>query len=348
MATRKPAAETVDEGPAGALDPSITTEEESFEFGNLDTASGSVHVERAGIDYAALRKMREPFADAEVGKLPKPIVKTDASTPKFECRPGPSGNQASADGIFCGGRHARSIHLDFVGHAALTNRFLNADPTWNWEPMAWSPDGLPAFDRSGGLWIKLTIGGVTRPGYGDSQGKTGPNAIKEAIGDALRNAGMRFGGALNLWHKGDLVDTLEQQGKVATAEPTESAPARATRARAATNAPAAAQTAQAAAPTPQTGAEQPAQQAPQQAVVPPDANDLETAVVPKAPQDWRDQVNKLQTREDMGALYEIAEVDGWWTPLVAAYFTKHSKELAEAAQKAANDAVNGGFTHPEA
>jgi hypothetical protein len=28
--------------------------------------------------------------------------------------------------------------------------------------------------------------------------------MKERIGDALRNAGMRFGAALELWHKGDL------------------------------------------------------------------------------------------------------------------------------------------------
>jgi hypothetical protein len=45
---------------------------------------------------------------------------------------------------------------------------------------------------------------VSRLGYGDAQGKTGPNATKERIGDALRNAAMRFGAALDLWHKGIL------------------------------------------------------------------------------------------------------------------------------------------------
>ena len=59
-------------------------------------------------------------------------------------------------------------------------------------------------DNFGGMWIKLTVCGVTRLGYGDAQGKEGGNAIKEAIGDALRNAAMRFGAALELWHKGDL------------------------------------------------------------------------------------------------------------------------------------------------
>lgn len=33
---------------------------------------------------------------------------------------------------------------------------------------------------------------------------SGGDAVKEVIGDALRNAAMRFGAALDLWHKGDL------------------------------------------------------------------------------------------------------------------------------------------------
>ena len=49
----------------------------------------------------------------------------------------------------------------------------------------------------------MTVCGMTRLGYGDAGGRKGPNAIKEAIGDALRNAGMRFGAALDLWAKGD-------------------------------------------------------------------------------------------------------------------------------------------------
>ena len=94
--------------------------------------------------------------------------------------------------------------LSYVGHAALTDRLLDADPAWNWEPLALSPEGIPVIDPLGGMWIKLTVCGVTRLGYGDAGGKEGPNAIKEIIGDALRNAAMRFGAALDLWHKGDL------------------------------------------------------------------------------------------------------------------------------------------------
>ncbi|MFL6113956.1 MAG: hypothetical protein ACJ786_21745 [Catenulispora sp.] len=70
--------------------------------------------------------------------------------------------------------------------------------------MAFGPDGLPVFDHHGGLWMYLTIGGVERIGYGDTGGKTGANAIKEAIGDALRNSSMRFGVALNQWAKSDI------------------------------------------------------------------------------------------------------------------------------------------------
>jgi hypothetical protein len=96
------------------------------------------------------------------------------------------------------------IKLAYVGHAALTDRLLDADPTWQWEPLAMSPDGLPMLDPLGGMWIKLTVCGVTRLGYGHAGNKEGGDAIKEVIGDALRNAAMRFGAALDLWHKGEL------------------------------------------------------------------------------------------------------------------------------------------------
>lgn len=93
--------------------------------------------------------------------------------------------------------------LDYVGHAAVTDRLLSVDPEWNWEPMGITPEGLPALDREGNLWIKLTIHGHTRLGVGDGR------SMKEKIGDALRNASMRFGVALDLWSK----DELESGGK---------------------------------------------------------------------------------------------------------------------------------------
>jgi hypothetical protein len=136
-----------------------------------------------------LAKLREPFPPNQISKLPKPL-RRDAQ--KGKCSE-------------CGGYHGLpAIHLDYVGHAALTDRLLDTDPEWNWEPMGYNPDGTPALDRNGGLWIKLTVCGVTRPGYGCADGKSGGDAMKEIIGDALRNAAMRFGAALDLWHKGDL------------------------------------------------------------------------------------------------------------------------------------------------
>lgn len=96
------------------------------------------------------------------------------------------------------------FHLSYVGHAEATDRLLDADMEWTWEPVAMGADGLPQFDNENGLWIRLTVAGVTRLGYGSADGKRGPNAIKEVIGDAIRNAGMRFGMALDLWAKTDL------------------------------------------------------------------------------------------------------------------------------------------------
>ncbi len=152
----------------------------------------------AGIsDYTEERKkLREDFPTSEIGKLPKPTTRDGQ---KGQCRD-------------CGGYHQLpAVHLDYVGHAAVTKRLLDVDPLWSWEPFAIGPDGLPARDQNGGLWIKLTVLGVTRIGYGDSQGKPGPNAVKEAIGDALRNAAMRFGVALELWHKGEFAEQPEEQ-----------------------------------------------------------------------------------------------------------------------------------------
>jgi len=100
--------------------------------------------------------------------------------------------------------------LDYVGHADVTRRLLEADPEWNWEPLATDDHGLPVFDcgQNGqpvGLWIRLTVGGFTRLGYGSVPANQN-DAVKVLIGDALRNAAMRFGVALDLWAKGDRAD----------------------------------------------------------------------------------------------------------------------------------------------
>lgn len=117
-----------------------------------------------------LAKLREPFPPEKIGHLPK-----------------------------------AGVTLDYVGHADVTERLLDVDPEWNWEPMGTAPDGLPMMilDASGrpiGLWIRLTVCGVTRIGFG-SVAPGAFDAEKQLIGDALRNAAMRFGVALDLWRK---------------------------------------------------------------------------------------------------------------------------------------------------
>ena len=93
------------------------------------------------------------------------------------------------------------LQLDYVSHAWVTDRLLQVDPLWTWKPLAFTDAGLPAFDTNGGLWIELTICGVTRYGYGEPQGRDKFDMTKGAIGNAIRNAAMRFGVALDLWAK---------------------------------------------------------------------------------------------------------------------------------------------------
>lgn len=148
-------------------------------------------------EITGLALLRVPFEKHQISKLPKP-TKAQTEEVKADFKKG-----VRCD--ICGAwHHPKVVHLDYVGHAALTNRLLDADPAWSWEPVSMGDDGQPKLDSNGGMWIRLTVCGVTRLGYGDAQDKTGGNAVKERIGDALRNAAMRFGAALDLWHKGDL------------------------------------------------------------------------------------------------------------------------------------------------
>lgn len=174
--------------------------------GDKATTPAQVHVKLAPMpmppvkaNLKGLALLRAPFPDHQVSKLPK------GTKAQNECPPSEKRNCS-----VCGGwHHPKIIHLDYVGHAALTDRLLEVDPLWSWEPMAFTPQGLPLFDSTGGLWIRLTVCGVTRLGYGHAAGKPFADAgarEKEIIGDALRNAAMRFGAALELWHKGELHD----------------------------------------------------------------------------------------------------------------------------------------------
>lgn len=148
------------------------------------------------------KRLSEPFDAALIGKLPKATINSDEykKLPKASCS-------------ICGGYHPKqnTIHLDYTGHAAVTQRLLEVDHTWNWEPAAIDQvTGAPMMTPEGGMWIRLTILGVTRLGYGNSPMKFGQgkpltgDVMKELIGDAIRNGAMRFGVALDDWSKSDL------------------------------------------------------------------------------------------------------------------------------------------------
>lgn len=139
--------------------------------------------------------LRKPFAGKEVGKLPKITCQQCSKSPTRNCDRH-NRSQCGTCGNYITSQH---MHIDYVGHAEVTDRLLAVDPTWNWEPVAWDERGLPRIDGDGGLWIRLTVAGVTRLGYGHADGKKTADALKVAIGDALRNAAMRFGVALDLW-----------------------------------------------------------------------------------------------------------------------------------------------------
>lgn len=175
-----------------------------------------------------LGKLRVPFPPEHVGKLPR-VICTKCSRGNGTCEDHPKKVNCQECGSWISPRH---IHLDYVGHADVTIRLLEVDPEWTWEPKATDPDpdalkaalasgdaeivrmvitnAPPKFetdrnDNPVGLWIKLTVGGVTRLGYGSCPG--GQNdAEKVLIGDALRNAALRFGVAVDLWAKGDRAD----------------------------------------------------------------------------------------------------------------------------------------------
>lgn len=116
-------------------------------------------------------ELRAPFPASAVGKLPK-----------------------------------AGVQLDFVGHANITDRLLSVDPEWVWEPVAFNDAGEPLVSVVGKrcvMWVRLTVCGVTRLGVGTCP-STAFEPEKELIGDALRNAAMRFGVALDLWTREEL------------------------------------------------------------------------------------------------------------------------------------------------
>lgn len=147
-------------------------------------------------------RLRAPFPAEHVGLLPK-ITCGQCSRASGRCCQEHKKSKCDACGNFITERH---MHIDYVGHGAVTDRLLEVDPDWSWEPLAFDLAGMPTFiydDRGNPVtfWIKLTVGGVTRLGVGSAPSGQ-DDAEKVLIGDALRNAAMRFGVALDLWIKG--------------------------------------------------------------------------------------------------------------------------------------------------
>lgn len=141
--------------------------------------------------------LRAPFSDAQIGKRPRVWC--------GQCRELAKRNRGAACEShkvekcrLCNQRLTTAhMHDEYVGHAEVTARLLDVDPAWVWEPVAFTAEGVPFFDKAGGLWIRLTVHGVTRYGYGYSAAD--PGDVKETIGLGIRNAAMRFGVALELW-----------------------------------------------------------------------------------------------------------------------------------------------------
>jgi hypothetical protein len=155
-----------------------------------------------------LKELRKQFPPESVGKLPRVTCQACSKAQAKVCSEHRKSKCAEC-GNYITSAH---MHLDYVGHAEVTDRLLNVDPNWNWEPFALDAQGLPALDRDGNLWIRLTIDGVTRPGVGD-----GPD-MKQRISDAIRNGAMRFGVALNLWAKSEL-ESQHDETPTATVRP---------------------------------------------------------------------------------------------------------------------------------
>lgn len=156
----------------------------------------------------------ERFDDESIERKPQQLSR-GSDQPRWKCEPG---TNASADGFLCGGHHGRAVHLDYVGHAGVTDRLneVCGQGGWQWEPLAYDERGLPLFSGNT-FWIKLWVRSPDgewhwRLGVGDDDGRTNPKVM---IGDAIRNAAMRFGVALYLWSKSEKAKALQPEDEPA-------------------------------------------------------------------------------------------------------------------------------------
>lgn len=97
--------------------------------------------------------------------------------------------------------------LDYVGHAAVTDRLNAAAPGWTMsEPQVITMQGSDGNPHVLAVVASMTIGSVTRWEVGDNDRQsTYGDELKRALSDWVRRAAMRFGVALDLWAKEDLL-----------------------------------------------------------------------------------------------------------------------------------------------
>lgn len=158
------------------------------------------------MDIEMSNALRAPFDSTEVGQLPRGTCSDCRKAPGKVCS-----KHTKIECKVCGNYMTSAhVHLDYVGHADVTNRLLLVDPAWNWEPVAFDDAGQPKYsvapDNQYALWIRLTIGGVTKIGVGEVP-EGSDDILKQLVSDAIRNAAMRFGVALDLWRKGERLES---------------------------------------------------------------------------------------------------------------------------------------------
>lgn len=154
--------------------------------------------------------LAEPFPPEDVEHLPKQLSRDDKVKGRCEF----SNRGVCADDKPCGGWHAKSIHLSYIGHAGITTRLNEVVGPENWtlEPYAHDQYGLPMMGHQ--FWVKLTVLGVTKMEIADNY----KNA-QEALGDGLRRAAMRFGIGTYLWSKSERAGALAEFRPDVEAEP---------------------------------------------------------------------------------------------------------------------------------
>lgn len=191
-------------------------------------------------------ELAAPFPADEIEWKPQPLVKRgDPNANSYQC----DEKHKDRDGRWCGGYHVMpAIHIAYVGHAGITKRLNDvvSPDGWSWEfahrqldrdvllaaiqsgdreIVRMVMDNAPPLYQTGGLWIKLTVLGHTRYGFGDANGgQLDPKAVKEIIGDAIRNGAMRFGVGLYLWGKSDSARALQNVSGVNASGPVRVAP----------------------------------------------------------------------------------------------------------------------------